>query len=453
MQAKTALFVVLLLGINRTAASQATGATAAGAPTESGVRPITLEQAIDLAEANDPAYASSVASRGSAKLDRSLSRSALLPSASYYTQYLYTQPNGKQTQASQGTGEQPALVFIANNAIHEYTSQLLLNENLSFTGAANFERAGALARKADADLEIARRDLVARVVSDYFGLIAADGRLSVAQQAEGEAKDFTELTTKLEAGREAAHSDVVKADLEAQRRGRESSDAQLAAEKARLDLGVLLFSDPRTAYTVAGASLAPPALPNQQDVEAAAAARNPDLRSALEAVRAAHQDVNASRAGYLPSLSLNYTYGIDAPQFASNGPDEARNLGYSSFATLSIPVWDWWATHDKVKQSELRQKAAEVTLTSVERQLIAQLQEFYDEAKVAFSQMASLDESVQTAQESLRLTRLRYSAGEATALEVVDAQNALALTEAARVDGSVRYRVALANLQTLTGVL
>ena len=156
---------------------------------------------------------------------------------------------------------------------------------------------------------------------------------------------------------------------------------------------------------------------------------------------------------YLPSLSLNYTYGIDAPQFASNGPDEARNLGYSSFATLSIPVWDWWATHDKVKQSELRQKAAQVTLTSVERQLIAQLQEFYNEAKVASSQMASLDESVKTAQESLRLTRLRYSAGEATALEVVDAQNALALTEAARVDGSVRYRVALANLQTLTGVL
>jgi hypothetical protein len=36
---------------------------------------------------------------------------------------------------------------------------------------------------------------------------------------------------------------------------------------------------------------------------------------------------------------------------------------------------------------------------------------------------------------------------------VVDAQTTFALTSAAYEDGAVRYRVALANLQTLTGVL
>ena len=39
----------------------------------------------------------------------------------------------------------------------------------------------------------------------------------------------------------------------------------------------------------------------------------------------------------------------------------------------------------------------------------------------ARDQMGLLDQSVRTAEESLRLTKLRYSAGEATALEVVDA--------------------------------
>ena len=53
--------------------------------------------------------------------------------------------------------------------------------------------------------------------------------------------------------------------------------------------------------------------------------------------------------------------------------------------------------------------------------------------------------------ESLRLTMLRYQAGEAIALEVVDAQNTLAEARNAYDDGLVRYRVALANLQTLTG--
>jgi outer membrane protein TolC len=62
-----------------------------------------------------------------------------------------------------------------------------------------------------------------------------------------------------------------------------------------------------------------------------------------------------------------------------------------------------------------------------------------------------LDKTAALAAESLRLTTLRYQAGEATALEVVDAQNTLATTRNNLDDGETRYRVALANLQTLTG--
>jgi outer membrane protein TolC len=53
--------------------------------------------------------------------------------------------------------------------------------------------------------------------------------------------------------------------------------------------------------------------------------------------------------------------------------------------------------------------------------------------------------------ESLRLTLLRYTAGEVTVLEVVDAQTTLVQARNAYDDGVVRYRLALANLQTLTG--
>ena len=61
--------------------------------------------------------------------------------------------------------------------------------------------------------------------------------------------------------------------------------------------------------------------------------------------------------------------------------------------------------------------------------------------------------SAKTAAESLRLTKLRYTGGEGTVLEVIDAQNALTAAENARDDGALRYQTALANLQTLTGTL
>jgi len=162
-------------------------------------------------------------------------------------------------------------------------------------------------------------------------------------------------------------------------------------------------------------------------------------------------DVLSARAAYLPDLGMNVTYGIDAPQYAVNGPDHVRNLGYSASVTLDIPVWDWLSTEHKVKQSEIRRDAARVALTAAQRRLIAHLDEAYSEAEAARDQLASLDASVTTAAESLRLTKLRYAEGEATVLEVVDAQTAFVTAENAREDGRTRYQAARADLQTLTG--
>jgi outer membrane protein TolC len=164
-------------------------------------------------------------------------------------------------------------------------------------------------------------------------------------------------------------------------------------------------------------------------------------------------DVQAARAAYLPDLGLNFTYGIDAAQFAVNGPDGVRNLGYSAMVTLDIPVWDWLSTQHKVKQSEIRRDAAKVTLSTAQRQLIARLDEAYSEAQAARDQLASLDLSAATAAESLRLTKLRYTGGEATVLEVVDAQNAYVSEANAREDGRVRFEAARNDLQTLTGTM
>jgi outer membrane protein TolC len=218
-----------------------------------------------------------------------------------------------------------------------------------------------------------------------------------------------------------------------------------------LELGVLLFPDPRTNYATQAAPLR--ALPSRADVEAQAAAHNPELRSALAAVHMNDAEVLGARAAYMPDLALNFNYGIDAAQFAAKGPNGVNNLGYSASATVDIPVWDWLATQHRVKQTEIRRDAARVALTATQRHLIAALDEAYAEAAEAQRQAASLELSTQTAAESLRLTKLRYTAGEATALEVVDAQTSLTATENAREDGVVRYETGLANLQVLTGTL
>jgi outer membrane protein TolC len=450
------------------AGSQASQSASAPQPGVAATTPIviSLDEAIRRAEQNEPNFANAVAASGAAALDRSIARSALLPGAIYHNQYLYTQPNGARNSAGQ-TGNQQSPIYIANNAIREYASQGSVTETLGLAGVAEVKRANAVAAQAAALAEVARRGLVLTVVEQYYGLLAADEKLKVSERASGEAARFADLTRKLEQGQEVAHADVVKADLQLQQAQRDLEDSRLTAENARLELGILLFADPRTNYVLEDDRKQAPALPDKTDIDALAQRNNPDVRSAMEALRAAGEDVSIARAAYFPDLSLNWTYGIDAPQFATNGPafvgtstdgtitslEKPRNLGYSTFVTLDIPVWDWFATHDRVKQNELKRTAAQTAVTYAQKTLLADLDEFYHEAEVAARQLASLDQSVQTATDSLRLTNLRYQAGEATALEVVDAQNALSLSEMAYANGGVRYRVALANLQTLTGVL
>jgi outer membrane protein TolC len=412
---------------------------------------VSLSDAIKHAETNEPIFATAVAAQRSAKIDRYLAKAALLPSVTYHNQMLYTQPNGQTNQGGQ-VGVQASPVFIANNSVHEYTSQASVDERISVSQVAAAQVAAANAAVASAELEVARRGLVSAVVGLYYTVSATETRQRLLEEGLAEAQDFTQMTMKREAAREVAHADVVKAQLQEQQRQRDVTDAAVSAQRARLELAVLLFPDPRTPYTTdapTGAS----ALPARGEVNRMASNNNPEICSALASVNAANAGVRSAKAAYFPDVGLNFTYGIDAPQFAKRGPDQVRNLGYSISGTVDVPVWNWFSTQKRIRQSEIMRDVAKVNLTAAQRRLIATLEESYAEAAAARDQMTLLEKSVQTAGESLRLTKLRYAAGESTALEVVDAQNSLLTAQTAQMDGVVRYETAWATVQLLMGNL
>ena len=436
-------------------AQTAAQASALQPPAASSPVAISFEEALKRAQANEPAFASALADSKVAGLDKSIARAGLLPNGRFNGQGIYVQPNRLNEVGGEGVTTPDPKFVSADARPREYIAQGIVDETLSLGGIAALRRADAAAAIAAAELEIARRGLVVTIAGLYYGLAAADKKVSIAQNAADEAAAFTKLTGQREQAREAAHADTVKAQLQQQGRDRELSDAKLTAEKARLELGVLLFPDPRTPYSITPPETAP-ALAPKEEITQLAAKNNAELKSALATLRASNADVLAGRGAYLPTVGLNYTYGIDANEFAANGPltpdgIRARNLGYSASVTVNLPVWDWLSTEHKLRQSEIKRDAAKVALTAAQRRFIAQLDESYSEAEVASSQLNSLDASVATAAESLRLTTLRYTGGEATVLEVVDAQTAFITAENAREDGRVRYETALAQLQTLTG--
>jgi outer membrane protein TolC len=189
-----------------------------------------------------------------------------------------------------------------------------------------------------------------------------------------------------------------------------------------------------------------------------AARENPDIRAAMSSLRGAEIDVKIARQAFLPTLSVDLVWGLEANAILANSvyvanPEKGSvpTLGYYLDANLTFPVWDWGSRKSKVRQAELKREQARVELTAAQRDLLKNLETAFREAQNARDQRDLLRQAADFASESLRLNTLRYQAGEATILELVDAQNSLIQARNSLNDGEVRYRVAIANLQTLTG--
>ena len=394
-----------------------------------------------------------------AREDTAQARAARLPSVNAFNQFIYTEANGT-----------PSGVFVANDGVHVYNEQAVVHEELlSVVRHGEVNRALAAEAIARAKVEVAARGLNTTVIQNYFAIVSAQRKFNNARSSVQEAERFLDITEKQEKGGEAAHADVIKAQIDLQQRQRDLREEQVAIEKAKIALGVLIFPNFSSDFSVVDDLQQAVLLPPLDEAQTQATASSPDLKAATAGIQEAGYETSLARYQYLPSFGLDFFYGIDANQFAvrTDSPTQAtgrstlpnyevpyrQNLGYAAQATLNIPVWNWGATRSKVKQAELKRDQAQLDLTLAQRTLGANLAAAYAEAQASQAQLDSLHSSVDLATESLRLTLLRYQAGESTALEVVDAQNTLTGARNAYDDGLARYRVAIANLQTLTGTL
>lgn len=423
-------------------------------------RPLTIDLKDALARARKYGLQIKDAQLSSAlaREDIKQAKAARLPSLNALNQFIYTEGNGT-----------PSGVYVGADGVHVYNEQAQIHQELlSLARRGELRVAQANEAVARAKVEIASRGLTATVVQDYYAVVSAQRKLVYAQTSLKEAEHFADITQKQEKGGEVAHVDTIKARIQLQQRQRDLSDAQFNVDKAKIGLAVLMFPQLREDFSVVDDLDNALILAPMPEIAAAAKSTSPDIQAAQQSLRAAALGVSVARYGYLPSFSVDFFYGISANQFTANSSDvpesgrstlpaydvaNRQNLGYQGQVTLNIPVWNWGATHSKVVQADLKRQQAELDLTLAQRTLQSTLETSYREATVAQSQLASLKSSLELCADNLRLTLLRYQAGESSALEVVDAQTTLTQARNAYTDGLARYAQALANLQTLTGNL
>ena len=436
---------------------QAKGADQTAPPTT-----VTLKDALERARKLDPTLLGAVTDARSAHEDRFQARNGLLPALTGTSQYLNTQGNGLTPNGR----------YVTNDGIHVYRNWAVLHQDLSpgmLMGTA-VTRAKAAEALANAKAEIARRGLAVTVTKSYYGMVVAQRKYATAQAGLDQAKHFMEITQDLEHQGQAPHSDALKAEIQYRIQKQAFDEARFSMEDTRLGLAVILFPDFTVNFTVVDDLDSAPALPPFPEVQAMAEKQNPDIRVALETAREANLDVKLAKTAFLPTISLEADYGIEANCFAlhcsqaafdptKEGPPLSReaafrnlpNLGYFLTASLTVPIWDWGTLRSKLHQAEYKQDSAKSALSLAQRTHLSELYATYDEALIARGALEEARRTAELAAESLRLTQLRYQGGAAPASDVVDSETTLVTARNAYADAQVRYRTLLANLQTFTG--
>jgi len=412
---------------------------------------ITLADAIEQAQRVDARFHSAVTDAKLAHEDRTQARNAILPTISYTSQALLTQGNGGRT---------PIGRFVTNDGVHVYRSWGVLHEDLSPANylGTTYRQAQAAAAIANAKAEIAARGLNATVTKLYYALAVAQRKYGTAQMVLETAKHFFDITQNAERVGQAAHSDVLQAEIQYRQQDQAFQDAKFAMESARLDLAVLLFPTLNENFSIVDDLDSAVALPTFQEAQKMAANKNPDLQVAMQTLYQTKVAVQAAKGAFLPAFYTDSVYGIEANAYAlhsRNVEEKAAgvlpNLGYFITVGVNVPVWDWGTLRSKLHQAEFKREQARLDLSQTQRELLSTLYNSYNEAAVARTVMDEARHTADLAAESLRLIDLRYKAGASTAIDVVITENTLTQARNSYNDAELRYRVALANLQTVTG--
>ena len=160
----------------------------------------------------------------------------------------------------------------------------------------------------------------------------------------------------------------------------------------------------------------------------------PQIQAGKLNVQSAERGVRIAQAGHYPSVHFsagmgsNYykTSGIPADRFSKQMDD---NFNQSLGISLSVPIFNRFATRNAVRQARLQVTNQQMQLEETKKALYKEIQQAYYNALAAQKQCISSNAALQSAQTAFNLMQKKYENGKATATEYQESKTALQKAE------------------------
>jgi len=133
-------------------------------------------------------------------------------------------------------------------------------------------------------------------------------------------------------------------------------------------------------------------------------------------------------AGEAEELQLKLTKGELMPQLALGAMAayvDIANTGNSqqfAFASLSIPISDWWAGSHKIKQQQLKIEQAQNKLSETSELLALQIAQSENDLSENYNQVRLAEKAIEQSRENLKVTDDNYRSGTIGISDLLEAQ-------------------------------
>lgn len=296
---------------------------------------------------------------------------------------------------------------------------------------------------AELQRDLARDELLLQVESSYWLVISLQEKERTLNQAITFLDTLSrDVNTALEAGL-VTRNDQLKVMLK---------QNELASDRLRLTNGIRLAKMALCQQIGAPYSDAVVLTDSVVDVQTMGL-ENVDVQTAVQNRREAELlSLNVKAEQLKKKMTLGETLPhLMAGVGASYGnPVFDRFSGNGlAFATLQVPITDWWKTSHKLRQQQISVQKAENQREDLMQKMALETQQALDKVTVAGEQVRLKTVAVQYAEVNTQTYKVNFQAGMIPVSDLLEAQTLYRQAQDELVDAKIEYRKSLSALQRL----
>ena len=391
----------------------------------------TMQECIDYAMENNITLQKSMLQKQSATEDLKGAKGALLPSLSAST--------------NQSVGYQPwkdaGIATVTNGTVNTKVDKTYYNGSYAVNAqwtvwnggknTNNVKLKGIAEDDADLQTKETANSIQQRIAQIFTQILYLDESVKVNEQMLETAKKNEERGQEMVNVGKMSKADL--AQLTAQRATDEYNIVETRSQllNYKLQLKQLLEITDETDFDVAIPEITDQMvmeeIPSLQNVYEQALITRPEIERSKLAIKTSDVNLAIAKAGWLPSVSMNGSFGTSTNSLSSNGWGTQMKTNFDAMAgvSVSVPIFDGRSTKTSVNKAKIQQQTAKLDLLDQQKTLYSDIQGYWLNALTNQQKYRAASATVESEQQSYDLLQEQFRLGLKNIVELMTGKDNL----------------------------